>query len=76
MEILFLNNTGMSQIICICMLLTDTFLLHNYSLTAYYVPYSFQWQYILKYNIHNYCNIWPNQDAGPIFKQEILCSTG
>ena len=39
------------------------FCLHNYPLTAYYVPYSCHCPYLLKYNINNYCNIWPNQHS-------------
>ena len=35
----FPDKAGMSQIICICMLPMTAFFLHNYPLTAYYVPY-------------------------------------
>ena len=64
----FPNNTGMPQIICICMLLIAAPFLQNYPITAYYVLYFCQCQYLMKYNISNYCNIWPNQDmpCGPI----------
>ena len=45
------------------------FYLHNYPLTAYYMPYSRHCQYLLKYNIYNYSDIWQNQHRshGPIF---------
>ena len=38
MRILFPNNISRSQIICSYVLLTTTFFLHIYPLTAYYVP--------------------------------------
>ena len=37
------------------------FCLHSYPLTAYCVPYSWECQYLLRYNIYTYCNIWPNE---------------
>ena len=59
-EFHFPNNTGMSKTICICIILMTTFCLHNYPLTVYYMLNSCQCQYLLKYNIYSYCNIWPN----------------
>ena len=35
----FPNNAGISQIICICMLLITTFFLHSYTFTVHYIPY-------------------------------------
>ena len=37
-EFHFPNNTGMSEIIYVCVLLITTFHLHNYPLTSYYLP--------------------------------------
>ena len=72
MRIPFPNNTGMSQIICICMLLITTFCLYNFPLTAYYMPYSYQCQYLLKYSIYNCYDILQNWNGsnGPVFKWE------
>ena len=57
----FPNNTGMSQLFYICILIISTFCLYNYSLTGYCVSYSCHLQYLLKYDICTYCYIWPNQ---------------
>ena len=61
-EFHFQNNTGMSQIICIYMLLITTFF--STQLPSYWSLFVvILWMpiYILKYNIFNYCNIWLNQ---------------
>ena len=55
------------------MLLITTFFYCSYPLTTYYIWKSCQCQYILKYNIYNFCNILTNQHRsnGPIFSVKI-----
>ena len=55
LEFHFPNNKGMSEIIFICIYYYLLHVcVHSYPLTAHYVPYSCQWEYLLKYNIYSY----------------------
>ena len=50
-----LNNIGVSQNMCICILLFTTFLSAEFFLTAHYVPYCHPCHFLLKYNGYTYC---------------------
>ena len=57
LELHFPNNTGMSQIINICILLSTIFLsrqLLSYSLLCAF----FNTRFLLKYDIYTYCTFW------------------